>query len=188
MAFVCPSSKRVATEHSDTGSQREFGRAAPSSADCTEPVVSTAAFATEQRSMPQECDAQSGTVKIEEPVVSTTVLATEQRSMSQECAAQSGCMVFVRPTSKRVVRPSWKIVGIKHSDTGPRRKKLRQRHLHPGENMCKLYPPSRPDMLVMCWLHEYSKNICVCTNWCATTTGFVSQMRFLLGDLCITCM
>ena len=80
--------------------------AAPSSTACTEPIVSTTALATEQRSMPQECDAQSGTVKIEEPVVSTDAFATEQRSMPQECAAQSGCMVFARPTSKRVVRPS----------------------------------------------------------------------------------
>ena len=123
-----------------------------------------------------------------EPVVSTDVFATEQRSMPQECVAQSGCMVFVRPTSKRVVCPSWKRVGTKHSDTGPRRGKLRRRHLNSGEKMCELYLPRGLDLLVMCWLQKYSNNICVCTNWRASMTGFVSQMGFLVWGLCINCM
>ena len=56
-----------------------------------ETCASPATFATEQRSMLQECVAQSGThepnaltaVQIEEPVVSTAAFATEQRPVEE---------------------------------------------------------------------------------------------------------
>ncbi len=88
---------------------------APSSAACIEPVVSTDAFAIEQRTMPQECD------------------------------AQSGCMVFARPTCtcKIVVRPSWKRVGTKHSDTGPRRKKAATETSAPWREDVRTLPSER---------------------------------------------
>ena len=70
----------------------------------------------------------------------------------------------------------------------PNGNKLRQRHLNSGEKMCKLYLPRGLDLLVMCWLQKYSNNICVCTNWRASMTGFVSQTGFLVWGLCIHCM
>ncbi len=88
MAFVCPSSKRVATEHSDKGSQMAIGRAAPSSADCTEPVVSIAALATEQRSMPQECDAQSGEEPTDRAIVESPLSERFNQMVNDSAVAQ----------------------------------------------------------------------------------------------------
>ena len=153
MVFVRPSSKIVDTEHSDTGCRREIGRVAPPPAACIEQVVSTVVFATEQCPMSQECDAQSGTVKIEEPVVSATALATEQCSMPQECDAQYGAVKTEEPgvsttvfaTEQRSMPqecaaqyicmcctcPSSKIVVAELSDMGPQRKQLLQCTLNP---------------------------------------------------------